>query len=109
VWLGPGVAGRRIPQVWLGPGVAGRRIPQVPRPAAPLDPIAIVAKLIPSTVADLRRSYMAVARRVFGICLMFAMFMFAIQNAQATPKIAKGRPCSACHAGSPPSKGNLKR
>jgi hypothetical protein len=27
----------------------------------------------------------------------------------ATPALAKGKPCSACHSGSPPSKQNLKK
>jgi hypothetical protein len=40
---------------------------------------------------------------------MFAMLMVATQDAQATPKIANGKPCGTCHTGSPPSKGNLKQ
>ncbi len=45
---------------------------------------------------------------VFGICLALAMITFTTQNARATPKIANGKPCGTCHAGSPPSKSNLK-
>ena len=41
--------------------------------------------------------------------LTFAMLTFATPTADATPDIAKGRPCSTCHAGSPPSKSNLKK
>ena len=39
----------------------------------------------------------------------FAVLTFAMPNAQATPAIAKGKRCSTCHAGSPPSKANLKK
>jgi len=41
--------------------------------------------------------------------LTFTMLTFATSNAQATPAIAKGKPCSNCHTGSPPSKSNLKK
>jgi hypothetical protein len=43
------------------------------------------------------------------VLLTFAMLTFATPNAQATPAIAKGKPCTNCHAGSPPSKSNLKK
>ena len=43
------------------------------------------------------------------VLLTFAMLTFATPNAQATPAIAKGRPCTNCHSGSPPSKSNLKK
>ena len=43
------------------------------------------------------------------VVLTFAMLTFATSNAEATPAIAKGKPCSNCHAGSPPSKSNLKK
>jgi len=43
------------------------------------------------------------------VFLTLAMLTFATSNAQATPAIAKGQPCSNCHAGSPPSKSNLKK
>src|SRR3974377_1511869 len=39
----------------------------------------------------------------------FEVLTFAIPSAQATPAIAKGKPCSTCHAGSPPGKANLKK
>jgi len=45
----------------------------------------------------------------FGLLLAFTMPMFEIQKAQATPAIAKGKPCGNCHSGSPPSKKNLKK
>ena len=38
----------------------------------------------------------------------FAMLTFATPNAQATPALAKGKPCGSCHRGSPPSKSNVK-
>jgi len=41
-----------------------------------------------------------------AIAIAFA-FSIAAQ-AYATPQIAKGKPCGTCHAGSPPSKKNLK-
>ena len=41
--------------------------------------------------------------------VLFAVLTFAVPNAQATPAIAKGKPCGTCHAGSPPSKANLKK
>ncbi len=43
------------------------------------------------------------------VLLTFAMLTFATPNAQATPAIAKGKPCTTCHTGSPPSKSNLKK
>jgi hypothetical protein len=39
--------------------------------------------------------------------LTFAMLTFATPNASATPVLAKGQPCTACHTGTPPSKSNL--
>ena len=41
--------------------------------------------------------------------LTVAMLTFATPNAHATPAIAKGKPCTTCHAGSPPNKSNLKK
>jgi len=49
---------------------------------------------------------------VGAVTLVFftsAELTFATPNAQATPAIAKGKPCNTCHAGSPPSKANLKK
>lgn len=43
------------------------------------------------------------------VLLTVAMLTFATPSAQATPAIAKGQPCGNCHAGSPPSKANLKK
>ncbi|HML08621.1 MAG TPA: hypothetical protein VK430_10905 [Xanthobacteraceae bacterium] len=43
------------------------------------------------------------------VLLTAAMLTVATPNAQATPAIAKGQPCGNCHAGSPPSKSNLKK
>ncbi len=56
----------------------------------------------------MRRRAIKVVSGLFGTCLMLAMLMIAIQTAQATPKIANGRPCGTCHTGSPPGKGNVK-
>jgi hypothetical protein len=39
--------------------------------------------------------------------LTAAMLTFETPTAMATPAIAKGQPCTTCHAGSPPSKSNL--
>jgi hypothetical protein len=39
--------------------------------------------------------------------LAFAMLAVATPNAMATPALAKGQPCTACHAGSPPTAANL--
>jgi hypothetical protein len=37
------------------------------------------------------------------------MNSLTLSSAQATPKLAKGKPCGTCHTGSPPSKSNLKK
>jgi hypothetical protein len=39
--------------------------------------------------------------------LTFAMLTFTTPNASATPVLAKGQPCTACHTATPPSKSNL--
>ena len=39
--------------------------------------------------------------------LAFAMLTVAAPQAQATPAIAKGQPCTVCHDGKPPNKANL--
>ena len=52
---------------------------------------------------------LAVVSAAVGVFLTFTLQMFEPQPAMATPAIAKGRPCSTCHAGSPPSKQNLKK
>jgi len=41
--------------------------------------------------------------------LTVAMSPLTMSSAQATPAIAKGKPCGTCHSGSPPSKSNLKK
>jgi hypothetical protein len=41
--------------------------------------------------------------------LTVAMSSLTVSSAQATPAIAKGKPCGTCHEGSPPSKSNLKK
>jgi hypothetical protein len=51
----------------------------------------------------------AIVSAAVGIFLALTLPMLEIEKAQATPAIAKGRPCSTCHAGSPPSKQNLKK
>jgi hypothetical protein len=55
----------------------------------------------------------AIVTAVIGAVAFFfltvAMSSLTVPSAQATPAIAKGKPCSTCHAGSPPSKANLKK
>ena len=51
-----------------------------------------------------------VSAAIGAVALFFltvAMNSLAVSSAQATPAIAKGKPCGTCHAGSPPSKSNL--
>jgi hypothetical protein len=43
------------------------------------------------------------------VLLTFTILTFVTPYAHATPEIAKGRPCSTCHTGTPPSKSNLKK
>jgi len=43
------------------------------------------------------------------LLLTVAASSLTVSSAQATPAIAKGKPCTTCHAGSPPSKSNLKK
>ncbi len=52
-------------------------------------------------------SAVIVAVTLFFVTL--SMNSLTVSSAQATPAIAKGKPCGACHAGSPPSKSNLKK
>jgi hypothetical protein len=50
---------------------------------------------------------------VFGTVIVFlltlAMSSLTMPIAQATPQIAKGKPCKTCHTGSTPSKSNVKK
>jgi hypothetical protein len=54
-----------------------------------------------------------IATMVIGTVIIFfltlAMNSLTMSSAQATPKLAKGKPCGTCHTGSPPSKSNLKK
>ena len=54
-----------------------------------------------------------ITKSILGITtvafLASIMLAFAMPTAHATPKLAKGKPCSACHTGSPPSKKNAPR
>jgi len=43
------------------------------------------------------------------LLLTFTMLMVATPNAQATPTIAKGKPCANCHSSSRPSKSDVKK
>ena len=43
------------------------------------------------------------------ILLTFAMLALAAPSAQATPTVAKGKPCGACHSSSRPSKSDVKK
>jgi len=51
-------------------------------------------------------------RRFVGMAalavLTFAILLLPMPKADATPALAKGKPCSTCHTGSPPSKSNVK-
>jgi hypothetical protein len=54
---------------------------------------------------------MTIARGFLGaalVLLTFALFMSATPNAQATPALAKGKPCNTCHSSLRPSKYELK-
>jgi hypothetical protein len=57
----------------------------------------------------LRTIASGVVRLVTLVFLICAMLTFAAPKGEATPVIAKGKPCTTCHAGSPPSKSNLRR
>ena len=50
---------------------------------------------------------------VIGTVIIFfltlAMNSLTMSSAQATPQIAKGKPCTTCHTGSPPNKSNVKK
>ena len=59
-----------------------------------------------SYAASMKLAVVAVA---VGVLLTLALPFFETQRVQATPAIAKGRPCTTCHSGSPPSKKNLKK
>ena len=61
------------------------------------------AKIIKSGIVS------AVIAAVALFFLTVAMSSLTVSGAQATPAIAKGKPCTTCHAGSPPSKSNLKK
>jgi len=43
-----------------------------------------------------------------ALVLTAAILLAASSRANATPALANGKPCSTCHAGSPPSKSNVK-
>ena len=50
---------------------------------------------------------------VIGTVIIFfltlAVNSLTMSSAQATAKIAKGKPCNTCHTASPPSKSNVKK
>ena len=56
------------------------------------------------TMKKITSAFVAVGAVAF---LAGAMLSFTAPSANATPAIAKGKPCTTCHAGSPPSKSNL--
>ena len=41
--------------------------------------------------------------------LLASMIEFAVPRAEATPAMAKGKPCSTCHTTSKPNKSDVKR
>jgi hypothetical protein len=54
-----------------------------------------------------------VVTTVIGTAIVFfltlAMYTAMMPTAQATPQLAKGKPCGTCHQGNPPSKSNVKK
>ena len=50
-----------------------------------------------------------VAGGVAAVLLTFAAVPVATSTAEATPALAKGQPCSACHTSSKPSKSDVKK
>jgi hypothetical protein len=51
----------------------------------------------------------ALAGTVTAVLLTFATAPFASFEAEATPAMAKGQPCTACHTSSKPSKSDVKK
>jgi hypothetical protein len=41
--------------------------------------------------------------------LTLAATSLTTSSVMATPQIGKGKPCTTCHEGTPPSKGNVKK
>jgi len=41
--------------------------------------------------------------------LVISMFQFVAPRAEATPALAKGKPCNACHTSPSPSKSDVKK
>jgi hypothetical protein len=54
-----------------------------------------------------------IVRTFIGATILFFLTLslnsLMISTAQATPQLAKGKPCQTCHTGSPPSKSNVKK
>ena len=50
---------------------------------------------------------------IIGTAIVFfltlALISMTAHTAKATPDKANGKPCTTCHEGSPPSKGNVKK
>ena len=46
---------------------------------------------------------------VIVFVLSIAMTLLAMCTAEATPQMANGKPCNACHTGSPATKSNVKK
>lgn len=44
-----------------------------------------------------------------AVLLTFVTVPFASSTAEATPALAKGKPCGSCHSSSKPSKSDLKK
>jgi len=42
------------------------------------------------------------------VLMAFAILLLAAPKANATPALANGKPCNACHTSSPPTKSNVK-
>ena len=46
---------------------------------------------------------------LLALAMLTLSSSFVPQEAKATPALAKGKPCGACHTGTPPTKKNVKR
>ena len=49
------------------------------------------------------------AGAVAAVLLTLAMIQFVAPSAEATPAIAQGKPCNACHTSASPSKNDVKK
>ena len=57
----------------------------------------------------LKRAFVGTVGIAAAVSLAFLMVQFAAPKAEATPAIGQGKPCTACHTSSSPSKNDLKK